>query len=229
MAVLHGTEIAIQPIPDVDTRVLRATILTHGFGLLLRQRGSIVLHASSVAKDGKAVAFVGNAGRGKSSLALALLEQGFTLVADDVTALKLKELHALAIPAFPQINIEPAVAEVFLHDARTLDRVNPVEEKRVVLVKDRFLDCPRPLTHIFELHQGGAVAVVRLGLSEAFMMLLAHTYRAFFSTAEEAAYMSQLANLVKLTPVFRITVPQSLAELPAVARHIAAFLQDATD
>ena len=71
MAERHGTEIVVDPLPSLGM----------GFGLLLRPRGLVVLHASSVDIDGKAVAFVGNPGRGKSTLALALLEQGHKLVA----------------------------------------------------------------------------------------------------------------------------------------------------
>ncbi|QDP20242.1 HPr kinase/phosphorylase [Sphingomonas xanthus] len=41
------------------------------------------LHATSVAKDGRAVLICGPSGSGKSDLALRLLDHGFTLVSDD--------------------------------------------------------------------------------------------------------------------------------------------------
>lgn len=43
------------------------------------------LHASSVARDGRAVLFVGPSGSGKSDLALRMVDRGFTLVSDDRT------------------------------------------------------------------------------------------------------------------------------------------------
>jgi len=46
------------------------------------------LHASTVAKDGRAVLIAGPSGSGKSDLALRLLDRGFTLVSDDQTILK---------------------------------------------------------------------------------------------------------------------------------------------
>lgn len=46
------------------------------------------LHATSAARDGKAVLITGVSGSGKSDLALRLLDRGFTLVSDDQTVVK---------------------------------------------------------------------------------------------------------------------------------------------
>ncbi len=51
---------------------------------LLALRGETVLHASAVAIDGAAVAFVGQSGRGKSTIAALLCVAGAELVTDDV-------------------------------------------------------------------------------------------------------------------------------------------------
>lgn len=47
--------------------------------------GRLQLHASTVVFTGKAIAFVGPSGSGKSGHALALLSHGATLLADDIT------------------------------------------------------------------------------------------------------------------------------------------------
>jgi len=46
------------------------------------------LHASTVARDGRAVLISGPSGAGKSDLALRLLDRGFTLVSDDRTIVR---------------------------------------------------------------------------------------------------------------------------------------------
>ena len=46
------------------------------------------LHASTVAKDGRAVLITGPSGAGKSDLTLRLLDCGFTLVSDDRTIIR---------------------------------------------------------------------------------------------------------------------------------------------
>src|SRR5690348_15678517 len=49
---------------------------------------SETVHASTVARDGRAVMISGPSGSGKSDLALRLLDRGFTLVSDDQTIVR---------------------------------------------------------------------------------------------------------------------------------------------
>jgi len=62
---------------------------------------SETLHATTVAKDGRAILISGRSGSGKSDLALRLLDRGFVLVSDDQTFLRIigGKLIAAAPPA----------------------------------------------------------------------------------------------------------------------------------
>jgi serine kinase of HPr protein (carbohydrate metabolism regulator) len=60
------------------------------------------IHASTVAKQGRAVLITGPSGSGKSDLALQLLDRGFTLVSDDRTILR-KDGDRLMATAPPNI------------------------------------------------------------------------------------------------------------------------------
>jgi hypothetical protein len=50
---------------------------------LLTATRRVAVHASAVSKQGRAIAFVGNSGAGKSSLAYACLKRGFDLLSED--------------------------------------------------------------------------------------------------------------------------------------------------
>ena len=56
------------------------------------------VHASTVAKDGRAVLISGPSGSGKSDLALRLLDRGFTLVSDDQTLVRREGDRLIASP-----------------------------------------------------------------------------------------------------------------------------------
>ena len=60
------------------------------------------LHASTVAKDGRAILITGPSGAGKSDLTLRLLDRGFTLVSDDQTIVR-KDGERLVASAPPTI------------------------------------------------------------------------------------------------------------------------------
>jgi hypothetical protein len=55
---------------------------------ILTLRGTTILHASAVAVDGGALAFVGQSGRGKTTVAALLCVAGAELVTDDVLAVR---------------------------------------------------------------------------------------------------------------------------------------------
>lgn len=59
--------------------------------LLLVLRGSLVLHASAVAVAGGALAFTGQSGRGKSTVAALCAAAGAAVVSDDVLLVELDE------------------------------------------------------------------------------------------------------------------------------------------
>jgi len=57
-----------------------------------------MIHASTVASEGRAVVISGPSGSGKSDLALRLLDRGFTLVSDDQTLIRRENGRLLASP-----------------------------------------------------------------------------------------------------------------------------------
>jgi hypothetical protein len=81
-----GREIVFEAAAGVEPADISIFLLGTVLGILLHQRGQVVLHASAVRVNGKAVLFCGASGTGKSTLAAALAQRGFPLVTDDFCA-----------------------------------------------------------------------------------------------------------------------------------------------
>ena len=82
--ISDGCEIAFDLEANADEREAALFLLGSAFGILLQQRGHLVLHASAVAVHGRAVLFCGPSGAGKSTLAAALARADYPFVSDDV-------------------------------------------------------------------------------------------------------------------------------------------------
>lgn len=65
----------------------------------------LILHATTVAFDGRAILIKGASGRGKSALALQLMAIGATLVADDQTILTLHGTDVVATCPAPLVGM----------------------------------------------------------------------------------------------------------------------------
>lgn len=102
----EGRRVTVQPRMAVDAPDIRLFLLGSVFGLLCHQRGWLPLHACCVEIGGRAVAFAGPSGMGKSTLATSFVRRGYRLLADDVTVI---DVHApegpAVIPAFARIKL----------------------------------------------------------------------------------------------------------------------------
>lgn len=89
--ITAGRDIAVATEPGVTDRDAAGFVLGTAFGILLHQRGALVLHGAAVAKDGRAIAICGASGAGKSTLAAALFREGYSFVTDDICVIGLNE------------------------------------------------------------------------------------------------------------------------------------------
>src|SRR3954449_2199538 len=80
------------------------------------------VHASTVARDGRAVLITGPSGSGKSDLTLRLLDRGFTLVSDDQTIVR-KDGTRLLASAPPTIAGKLEIRGIGIIDMQHLDNV----------------------------------------------------------------------------------------------------------
>jgi hypothetical protein len=207
--VRGGREIVIEPAPGVEDRVLRLSILGPALGLLLHQRGLLVLHASVVARGGAAIAVLGKNGWGKSTIAAALHARGYELVSDDLAAIRMDGDGPTVLAGFPQVKLWPEAATLLGETPEALPLLHPSFDKRAWRPVRGFSSEPRRLTGLYVIAPGSEPAVEPVDRRQACFELLTHWYGQRFSggllQGEAAAgHLRQSVALAGSVPMHRL-------------------------
>jgi hypothetical protein len=214
--VREGREIVLDPPPGAAADLLRLYLLGPVLGLLLHQRGLLVLHASAVALDGGVVAFLGQTGDGKSTTAAMLHARGCAVVADDVVAVDLGASGGpAALPGFPQLKLWPDAVTALGETPESLPRVHAGEDKRVRRV-DAAGMASRPLRRLYVLTDAGSLDLEPLTGHAAVFELLQHSHAALEGLGP-ASCLTHCARLAAAVPVRRLRRPRCLAGLGELA------------
>jgi|GEM_PF-108443 len=119
-----GARITVAPLAGADADKVRVYLLGTCMGALLMLRHTLPLHGSAVVIDGRAYAFLGDSGVGKSTLAAALVHRGYPFISDDVIAAQSDHRadDVTAAPSGPSASdneIETKSGQRVLDDTRT--------------------------------------------------------------------------------------------------------------
>jgi hypothetical protein len=223
-----GQEIIVDPRPEADERAIRLCLLGPGLAIILHQRQRLVLHASAVAVDGKAIVFLGGQGWGKSTLAAALHVRGYKMLADDVTAIQMDSDCPKVLPGFPQLKLWPDAVTALGDNPETLPLLHPEVAKRAFRVTAGFPRCPLPLKYIFVLATGEYLEIESLRLQEALVELIRHSYAARFENhlieaTGIATHFKQCARLVQNARLYRFRRPTSLS---VIDEHVSILIHE---
>jgi hypothetical protein len=195
-------------------------------GFVLRLRGMVCLHASTVVIGGCAVAFCGPQGAGKSTTAAALAQQGYAVLAEDVAALDdALDDHGGSFfvrPGYPRVNLWPHSVASLCGAAEALPAISPNWGKRFMPLAGpaQFHASPAPLSavYIIGVRRPGARPDIReLTAVDAFMALAANTYTPHLLDASmRAREFDVLRRLVAHVPVRLVHPPEDIAEIGAL-------------
>ncbi|MEA2336303.1 MAG: hypothetical protein QOE82_310 [Thermoanaerobaculia bacterium] len=227
--VRNGSEIVIDPPDNVDERALRLAIVGPLLGVILAQRGRFVLHASTVAIDGRAVAFAGPSGRGKSTLVAALTRAGHPLIADDMTVIDTSTPIPMVQAGFPRVKLWPDSAEALDENVDTLPLLHPERTKRSLRVADAFHPAAVPLARCYLLEDGDAESASEIAGSECILSLVRLTYQASWmhETGTSGSNLLYCGALARSGVVRRLYRRRSFDVLPEVMRFIESDVRAA--
>ena len=114
IVIRSGKEISIYTNPKTNQLLLKRYIIGTVLAILLYQRGNLVLHASAIEINNRAIAFLGESGAGKSSIAAAFRSWGYGVISDDVSAIGFREDGTpIVYPGFPLLKLSAESAQQF--------------------------------------------------------------------------------------------------------------------
>jgi energy-coupling factor transporter ATP-binding protein EcfA2 len=178
--IAAGRDIAVEIEPGVTDRDAAGFVLGSAFGILLHQRGALVLHGAAVAKDGCAIAICGPSGAGKSTLAAALCRDGCTFVTDDICVVGLDASRLpMVLPDGRQLKLwKESIDRLDLAELRG-EAVRESFEKYYIDPSDARAQ-PSPLSAIYVLREARPplkAGIERLALPDAMRTLDYEAYR----------------------------------------------------
>lgn len=179
-AIERGREIKVDIEPGARERDATGFILGTAFGILLHQRGALVLHGAAVAKNRRAIAICGASGAGKSTLAAALCHAGCAFVADDICVVDLDERRRpFVVPDGRRLKLWKDSIDGLDFATRQGEAVSDAFEKYYIDPVDS-VAAPSTLSAIYVLRDADSTAssfIERAPLPDAMHILDAEAYR----------------------------------------------------
>lgn len=200
--------IEVRRDPDGRHELLPILLAGTVSAIVLTLRGHTVLHASAVLLNGRSMAFVGQSGRGKSTVAALMCVAGARLVTDDLLAVD-PGPPAICIGGASELRLREKAAEIALMGSASSSR--ETADDRLAFAPEAAEPAPVPLAAIVIPGPSRAAAEVeieRLTPSDALFAMLSfprvHHWRRSDVLSREFTTTSGLVNSV---PVFRATIP----------------------
>jgi len=229
--VKGGREILIEAAPGVEARDLRLFLLGSALGAIYFQRGYFPLHASVMVMNGNAVAFTGDSGAGKSTIAAWMNTQGYPLLCDDVCVIRFDDDHApLVYPGFPRLKLWSDALSTFDIDPDKLQRDYFRADKYHLSVPDRFWIDPVPLRHINILQFSDEVpapCIEDIQPAQAVHLLRNNTYRYQYISGLglTRSHFHDCVRLARSTAIHYLTRPRQHSNLAECQRLVEQQMQ----
>ena len=228
-----GCRITGLPLAQSSVESFLTYLLGQVLSFALLKQGVEPLHATVIAVDGGAVAFVGDSGFGKSSMGAAFLQAGHRLLTDDLLVLKRDSERLYAYPGPCRIKLFPAIAGAVLAEMANGVAMNPLTPKLVIpLAPDQHCCRPVPLRAIYVLSPPSPrstskrVTIRRLSQRRAFLAMLQNTFNCRVLDPERLKrQFAMAAQLAQSIPIKRLSYPRNLSLLPLAREAVLADLE----
>jgi hypothetical protein len=230
--ITEGRQITFTVAPGVEEHDALIFLLGSAFGILLHQRGLMVLHASAVAVGGKAVLFCGRSGAGKSTLAAGLGAQGYPFMTDDICVIGFDASGAPIVhPDGRLLKLWAQAVEQLALDKQCGAAVRSQIEKYYVTPAGDLVTTVLPagaIYHLRELRAPYPLGIERLPFVDASAILRLNAYRVRLITRmrQEPLQFQHVTQVVRRVGVFHLTRPLDFEALPDVIAWLTAHWRE---
>ena len=219
--VSHDGRRVLSALPNVARWRWQRLLFAQVLPLAATLQGIELFHASAVALNGRALAFIAASGTGKSSIAAHLVVEGASLVTDDVLALVPSSAGIVAHPGGGLVNVASEELESVPRDRRARIGVVIGRSDKVHMAAN-LADCPQQLRSIYFLRRGPEFAALRIagGAHTDPLPLLSSGFISYVVTPERLArHLDVCSRIARCVAMFEVEVP---ATHPA--RDVAAAI-----
>jgi hypothetical protein len=227
----NGHAVHCWPVPGISEGTVQHLYLNQVLPLVLGKQGKLVFHASAIETGSGALVFMGESGRGKSTLAASFATNGFRFLTDDGLIVEEENSRYQVQPSHPSIRLWQDSQEALVAaDVPIAPPVQHTSKARFLAGEDiAFCGEARPLQRIYFLGEGTASTVEfqSMGPSEALMELVRHSF--LLDIEEQAMLASHFDRLARLVsaPIFcRLDYPRRYEDLALVRQ---AIIEHATE
>lgn len=223
-----GTQVRAWPALGVTATTVQQLHLNQVVPLALSRQGKLVLHASAVQIAGKAVAFIGESGRGKSTIAASFATNGCCFLTDDGLQLDWRENQLIVMPSHPSIRLwEDSQCALVTERTATAPAVEYTNKARFLAGPEiAFCSEPSVLQRIYFLGLGKARVpeFTPTRPAAAMMQLVRHSFLLDIAEKEVLSrHFEDLSRIAHLPIHFELDYVRRYEDLDfvrqAIARH----------
>lgn len=224
---LASREILISPLSvAVADSIIEHLLVDQIWPRILAHEGQLVLHAAGVTSSRGAILFLGESGRGKSTLAASLDQCGFPLLGDDSIVTSTIDGEARCKAVYRSLRLFPdSIDTLFEQPVSRTEIGNYTDKENIHLPAAEHRDGDHGIRAIFSISPDDSVASASVELvppGDACMRLVEHSFWLDPTdtglTARKLQSASLIANGVRL---YQLAYPRDYAKLAEV--HAAIF------
>lgn len=212
MSIRDGRSITYAIEPESRQDEARLFLMGSGMGAILMQRGHVVVHGNAITLPNRntAIVCIGDSGAGKSTTAIAMMQRGYSILADDICPI---DAAGMISPGMPRAKLWDETAANLAIETAGLRQVRDGDAKFNLPLGQRHCSEPRRIyTFVWLVPDDvNEVSCTEVTGVEKFAVLRNNVYRHEYllPLGLESEYLTRVAQIAAQTKVFKVVRPKA--------------------